>query len=77
MVDGVFAVVGVVVPPSTSVSTDYISQEAAGQPAARGWCLLLVQSSFCLFGGTDGWRDDDLRSVSQGVPAAMAVDEAV
>lgn len=29
----------------------------------------------CLFGGTDGWRDDDLRSVSQG-SAAMAVHEA-
>lgn len=66
MVDGVFAVVGVVVPPSTSERTDYISQKASRQPAARGRCLPSVQSSFCLLGGTDGRRDDDFRSVSQG-----------
>lgn len=66
MVDGVFAVVEVVISPSTLEQTDYVSQEAAGQPAARRRCLPSVQSSFCLFGGTDGRRDDDLRSVSQG-----------
>lgn len=66
MVDGVLPVVVVLVPPSTSEPTDYISQEAAGQPASRGRCLPSVQSSFGLFGGTDGWRDDDLRSVFQG-----------
>lgn len=66
MVDGVIAVVEIVVPPANSEPTDYISQEAARQPATRGRCLPSVQSSFCLFGGTDGRRDDDLRSVSQG-----------
>lgn len=58
--------VAIVVPPATWMLTDYISQKAAGRPAARGRCLPSVQSSLCLFGGTDGRRDDDLRSVSQG-----------
>lgn len=66
MVDGVPDVVGDVVPPAASEPTDYTSQEVAGRPAARGRCLPSVQSSLCLFGGTDGWGDDDLGSVFLG-----------
>lgn len=66
MVDGVPDGMGDVVPPSASDPTDYTSQEAAGRPGARGRGLPSVQSSLCSFGGTDGRRDDDFRSVSPG-----------